>query len=144
LLPTSPADEVTKNIATAFQETTVFDRRDRPSHDYRAVHIVPRLGGKPVEVQLRTPLQHAWAELSEKLSDVFDPAIKYGGGSEEIRQLLRNSSKLAAQIEQTEREVMAGRYASAALGIESEAEFFEQKQKFMNMLEEFAQYWRNA
>ena len=137
-------DEVTNNITAAFEKTTVFDRRDRPSHDYRAVHIVARLRGKAVEVQLRTPLQHAWAELSEKLSDVFDPAIKYGGGSEEVRRLLRNSSALAAQIERTEREIMAGQHAPAALGIGSEAEFFEQKQQFMNMLEEFAEYWRNA
>jgi ppGpp synthetase/RelA/SpoT-type nucleotidyltranferase len=136
-------DTVTDNITAAFEDTTVFDRRDRSSHNYRAVHVVARVDGKAVEVQLRTPLQHAWAEVSEKLSDVFDASIKYGGGSEEARLLLSNSSKLAAQIEQSEKEIMLGRHIQAEIQVESEAEFFTQKQQLMAMLEEFAEYWRN-
>lgn len=136
-------DTVTYNITAAFEDTTIFDRRDRPSHNYRAVHVVARVDGKAVEVQLRTPLQHAWAEVSEKLSDVFDASIKYGGGSNEARLLLSNSAKLAAQIEQSEKAIMLGRHIQAEIQVESEAEFFKQKQQLMAMLEEFAEYWRN-
>jgi GTP pyrophosphokinase len=71
-------DRVVAALATSFEKTTVFDRRIDASYGYRAVHVVANMLGKPVEIQIRTPLQHLWAELSEKLSDVFDPMIKYG------------------------------------------------------------------
>ena len=64
-----------------FQGVTVVDRRKNPSHGYRAVHLIVRHEGKLVEIQVRTSLQHLWAELCEKEADVFDPLIKYGGDS---------------------------------------------------------------
>src|SRR5262249_37640652 len=39
-------------------------------------------------VQVRTAVQHSWAEFSEKLADLFDPALKYGGGRTSLRNLL--------------------------------------------------------
>src|SRR5438132_7745190 len=63
-----------------FQGVTVVDRRKNPSHGYRALHLIVRHEGKLVEIQVRTSLQHPWAELCEKEADVFDPLIKYGGG----------------------------------------------------------------
>ena len=70
-----------------------------PSHGYRAVHVIIRICGRPMEIQVRTRLQHMWSELSEKLADVFDPAVKYGGGPELIRDLLAGSSQLVAKAE---------------------------------------------
>jgi ppGpp synthetase/RelA/SpoT-type nucleotidyltranferase len=58
-----------------------------------------------IEIQVRTSLQHLWAEVSEKLSDQFDPAIKYGGGDDKIRQLLMNASAAVADLEQTEKDM---------------------------------------
>jgi len=55
-----------------------------------------------MEIQVRSPLQHLWAEFSEKLSDIIDPNIKYGGGEEQIRQMLTKLSDLMAVIEATE------------------------------------------
>lgn len=40
-----------------------------------------------------------WAELSEKISDVVDRAVKYGGGPEFIRQSLLQGSDLVARLE---------------------------------------------
>jgi GTP pyrophosphokinase len=59
-----------------------------------------------VEVQVRTTLEHEWAELSEKLSDVLDPRIKYGSGPEEARSVLRELSSLVLELETLEREVL--------------------------------------
>jgi Trp operon repressor len=42
---------------------------------------------------------HLWAELSEKLSDVIDASIKYGGGSTETRTVLAAMSELVEQSE---------------------------------------------
>lgn len=87
--------------------TRVIDRRDRPSHGYRAIHIVVLVRQRAVEIQLRTALQHLWAELCEKLSDNFGADIKYGGGSEQIRRLLNTSSQRVAEIELFEQKLFA-------------------------------------
>lgn len=61
--------------------------------------MIVEMSGKLIEVQIRTSLQHLWAELSEKLSDTIDPKIKYGGGDEEVRQTLDRASELVARCE---------------------------------------------
>jgi hypothetical protein len=87
----------------------VADRRKTPSHGYRAVHFVVRLDGIPVEVQVRTELEHSWAQLSEKLADMVGPAVKYGGGPELLRSTLLDLSDLLGQMETLERKLlMAG------------------------------------
>lgn len=85
-----------------FPEASIVDRREKPSFGYRAVHVVVEILDKSVEVQVRTSLQHMWAEVSEKCSDVIDPAIKYGGGSGEWRDFLIESSDLVAAYEDLE------------------------------------------
>jgi putative GTP pyrophosphokinase len=85
--------------------TRVIDRRDRPSHGYRALHIVVLVRERAVEIQLRTALQHLWAELCEKLSDRFGIEVKYGGGSEQVRMLLSTSSLRVAELERSEQQL---------------------------------------
>jgi len=67
-------------------DAVVVDRRKRPSHGYRAVHLIAKGDSKPIEIQVRTRLQHSWAEFSEKVSDVVDPAIKYGAGHKQCER----------------------------------------------------------
>ena len=43
----------------------VVDRRADPVQGSRAVHVIAFPGGVPVEVQVRTRLQHAWATAVE-------------------------------------------------------------------------------
>ncbi len=92
-------DRFVASLMTDFSATSVIDRRNKPSYGYRAVHVIPHDLGKPVEIQIRSSLQHLWAELSEKSSDVLDPTIKYGGGPEEWRSILTASSTFVAEIE---------------------------------------------
>jgi hypothetical protein len=92
-------DEVVEKLRGLFDKLAVVDRRERTSHGYRAVHVIVDRRGKLIEVQIRTSLQHAWAELSEKLSDVVDSAIKYGGGNEEFVSLLANMSEATMNVE---------------------------------------------
>lgn len=58
-------DRVVGELTQALGEIVVVDRRKKPSHAYRAVHVVARMRGAPVEIQVRTSLQHLWAEVSE-------------------------------------------------------------------------------
>ena len=85
-----------------FPGASVMDRREKPSYGYRAVHVIAKVSGKLTEIQVRSALQHLWAELSEKLSDVVDPAIKYGGGEDKIRRELIETSEGVRKYEELE------------------------------------------
>ncbi|WP_433267295.1 RelA/SpoT domain-containing protein [Actinosynnema sp. CS-041913] len=56
----------------------IIDRRENPRQGYRAVHIVVYIGKIPVEIQVRTTLQHWWANLFEKVADAIGREIRYG------------------------------------------------------------------
>jgi ppGpp synthetase/RelA/SpoT-type nucleotidyltranferase len=95
-------DSVVQGLVSHLGKVKVFDRRYSPSHGYRAVHIVVSHSQKNVEIQIRSVLQHMWAELSEKLADVIDPAVKYGRGPEWLRIALMEVSKGITEWERLE------------------------------------------
>jgi ppGpp synthetase/RelA/SpoT-type nucleotidyltranferase len=137
-------DDIVSRLTVAFEKTVVFDRRTKPSHDYRAVHVVVHTNGKPIEVQIRTPLQHAWAEVSEKLSDVEDPTIKYGGGSNELRGLLERVSMLTAKLEKSERTVMDFSKSLGPKDRDIEDGLNESRRLLTEILETFVEEWRSG
>jgi ppGpp synthetase/RelA/SpoT-type nucleotidyltranferase len=96
-------DKVVASLGTVFPGASIKDRRAEPSCGYRAVHVIATVSAKPVEIQVRTTLQDSWAELSEKSSDVIDPAMKYGGGPDEWRVLLTELSDVVRNFENDER-----------------------------------------
>jgi ppGpp synthetase/RelA/SpoT-type nucleotidyltranferase len=98
-------ESVVQSLTSLFEHTTVSDRRQKPSHGYRAVHVIINSQGKLIEIQVRTALQHLWAELSEKWSDVVDPAIKYGGGDEFFQTALTGAAEMVAKEEALESQV---------------------------------------
>lgn len=98
-------DVVIENLKGLFDKVTVVDRRERPSHGYRAVHVILERHGKLIEIQVRTSLQQAWAQVSEKLSDIVDPSIKYGMGDEEVLLILARMSDRIKQHEEKESEL---------------------------------------
>jgi hypothetical protein len=100
-------DEFVASLRTAFPEASVIDRRDKPSYGYRAVHIITEIAGKPIEIQVRSSLQHLWAEVSEKSSDVLDPTIKHGGGPDWWRRSLTDLSEWVAAYEKLEKTLVA-------------------------------------
>lgn len=95
-------DSVVQSLNNLFDKTTIVDRRARPSHGYRAVHLIVNSLDKMIEIQVRTSLQHLWAELSEKLSDIVDPAVKYGAGDERVQAILTKESNEVIAMESLE------------------------------------------
>jgi ppGpp synthetase/RelA/SpoT-type nucleotidyltranferase len=85
-------DDAVERLKTLFDSIDIDDRRENASHGYRAIHIIVDTSGKLIEVQVRTSLQHLWAEVSEKLSDV-DPLIKYGAGDQDMLSILNVMSQ---------------------------------------------------
>jgi hypothetical protein len=76
-------DQVSAEVAARFpadpREARIVDRRADTSHGYRAVHVIVSLDGVSIEVQVRTLLQHLWANLMERLADRLGRQIRYGG-----------------------------------------------------------------
>jgi putative GTP pyrophosphokinase len=93
-------ESVTQSLTNLFPHAAVSDRRAKPSHGYRAVHVIVSQAGKLIEMQVRTSLQHAWAEASEKISDLKGSAIKYGGGDKAIQRNLQILSARVATVEE--------------------------------------------
>lgn len=60
-------------------ERQVIDRRENPTFGYRALHVEVRIDDTPAEIQIRTRLQHIWAEIYEGLADNWGRQIRYGG-----------------------------------------------------------------
>lgn len=75
--------EVGNFVAQDFAErfggqSDLIDRRADPRSGYRALHVVVRVDALSVEIQLRTPMQDAWAQTTERLGDVWGRGIRYG------------------------------------------------------------------
>ncbi len=93
-------------LVSRFVGSKVYDRRVKPSHGYRAVHIGRQHpSGRPVEIQVRTELQDLWAQCSERLADMHGIEVKYGGGPPKIVALLDRLSEFIADIEQTQMKI---------------------------------------
>jgi putative GTP pyrophosphokinase len=95
-------DAVVTQLKGIIDKSVTVDRREHPSHGYRAVHVIVDSGRKLIEIQVRTSLQHLWAEVSEKLSDVVDSRIKYGEGDEVVLTLLGGMSDNIKSLETAE------------------------------------------
>jgi len=72
------------------------------STGYRALHVVVLRDDHRIEVQLRTPGQHEWAEAVERASATTGHALKYGEGPTD---LLTYFELAAWAIDQQERDL---------------------------------------
>ncbi|WP_433206860.1 hypothetical protein ACQP1G_20820 [Nocardia sp. CA-107356] len=59
-------------------DAVVSDTRISPHSGYRALHLRARFPAGRVEIQIRTALQSAWANLYETLADNLGREIRYG------------------------------------------------------------------
>ena len=102
-------DDVVARIAATLPDgdrpAKVIDRRTDPRSGYRAVHLEIRREGILMEVQVRTALQHQWAELFERTADRLGRGLRYDEPvllSPEAETLLRVLDETAAIIDVVE------------------------------------------
>jgi GTP pyrophosphokinase len=76
---------------------------DPKTSGYRALHLIVRRSGYPVEVQLRTVRQHAWANLVEEDGREMGVGLKFGAGASEIHTYYVAVSEALALIDRGER-----------------------------------------
>ena len=107
-------------IREAWEVMRERDYQTNPRDGYRALHIVVRVQGRAVEVQVRTELEDLWANASEALAKNIDPEIKYGGGPAGVRGLLDRAAATCGRMDSLEaqrRQIkMAGYPVSAEWG----------------------------
>ncbi len=98
----SVQDRVVQSLRELYPTARVVDRRAFPQHGYRGVHVIVEERRRFVEVQVRTSLQSAWAQASEKYADLLGEGIKYGRGPVGIMHHLERLSKLGRAVEDEE------------------------------------------
>jgi putative GTP pyrophosphokinase len=131
-------DRVLASILEIFPDAHVTDRRTNPSHGYRAVHVVVEISDRTIEIQVRTDLQHLWAEFSEKLSDVVDSTIKYGGGDPGWRDILGQASAFVYEVEQLERviQMLEEKHVDEAIIADARERLIAHKDGFLALFRE--------
>ena len=75
-----------------------YDVEPKPT-GYRARHLVVRRTGRLIEIQLRTPRQHEWAEAVEQADTRGAIGIKDGAGPPPLREFFQVSSRILAMQE---------------------------------------------
>ncbi len=73
----SEQDRLRNQVKALYPDCKIYDRREKPSFGYRAVHLVIKIEGRLVELQIRTEFQHAWAQVSERFADIAGHFVKY-------------------------------------------------------------------
>jgi putative GTP pyrophosphokinase len=70
---------------------------------YRALHVIVRREGYPIEVQLRSVLQDAWANQVEEDGRTIGVGLKFGAGEADVHQYYRAVSEAFALMDRGER-----------------------------------------
>lgn len=72
-------DEVAEQIRGLglLESVKTIDRRSAPMHGYRAVHLTGTLDDLAVEIQVRTDIQGSWANLFERVGDMWGRQYRY-------------------------------------------------------------------
>ena len=96
-------------VGLAEGDVKVIDRRAEPVRGYRALHGELVVDGVRAEVQVRTTLQHQWAELSERAADHYGRSMRYpeeagaapalGTEGSSILEVLEMASEVIAAVE---------------------------------------------
>ena len=124
-------DEIIEQFSKLFDEVKIIDRREKPSHGYRAIHVIVFIEKKAIEIQVRTALQQLWAELSEKFADMLGQDVKYGGGLERFKNfliqrslLIKDNEYIEGKIEEDERRLLELSNGSALIRNKKDREKF--------------------
>ncbi len=104
LLPSLPhVYAVSRRLRKTWTIVRVRDYIAEPKPSgYRALHLIVRRGGYPVEVQLRTVLQDAWANQVEEDGRRIGVGLKFGAGLADIHAYYVTVSDAFASLDRGE------------------------------------------
>jgi len=130
---------IAARLADGDRPAKIIDRRLDPRAGYRAVHLEIRREGILIEVQVRTALQHQWAELFERTADRLGRGLRYGELVQltpEAETLVRVLDETAAMIDEVETDATSPDPAVRQLAGEAQERVVQALDKANHFLEE--------
>jgi ppGpp synthetase/RelA/SpoT-type nucleotidyltranferase len=88
----------TQNIFT-IERTTDCREKGRDDTGYRALHVILKRSGVFLELQIRSRIQHYWAESIERTSVIYGYHLKESEGSPQVIQYFKTLSDVFFEIE---------------------------------------------
>jgi ppGpp synthetase/RelA/SpoT-type nucleotidyltranferase len=105
-------DMVVERFEGQGHRCSVKDRREDPMVGYRAVHVIVSVGGRFVEIQIRTVGQDLWANVFERIADICGRGIRYGEppehGGQAVTDVISSMEGFSASLYEVEAQVSAG------------------------------------
>lgn len=94
---------VSRRLRKSWTIIRVRDYVAEPKSDgYRALHLIVKRGGYPIEVQLRTIAQDVWANQVEAMGREHGIGLKFGAGDADLRAMFVEMSELLALYDRGE------------------------------------------
>lgn len=79
--------------------TTDYREKGRDDTGYRALHLILNCAGKKLELQIRSKIQHYWAESIERTSVIYGYYLKEKEGDESVIQYFKKLSDVFFEME---------------------------------------------
>jgi ppGpp synthetase/RelA/SpoT-type nucleotidyltranferase len=131
-------DSLRDEVLRLFKQSKpkVYDRRENPRFGYRAVHVVVEVDKHLVEIQIRTHLQHLWAQVSEEFADLIGHHLKYQASDDSFVIAIREFSDTIQQRHLLENQVLdiKERVAQALAQTDNESLALNQLRQRLNRL----------
>ena len=92
-------DKLKQQTSIVVKRIADYREKGRDDSGYRAAHIVMKRDGVFLELQIRSRIQHYWAELIERTSVIYGYVIKELEGDERVIKYFKDLSNLFYLIE---------------------------------------------
>ncbi len=91
--------KVTEQTSITIKRIVDYREKGRDDSGYRATHIILERDGVCLELQIRSRIQHYWAELIERTSVIYGHILKELEGSKEVINYFKRLSNVFYLIE---------------------------------------------
>jgi ppGpp synthetase/RelA/SpoT-type nucleotidyltranferase len=92
-------DKISNTRDLRLTRITDYRQKGRDITGYRSVHLLLERGGRKLELQLRSRIQHYWAESIERTSVIYGKHLKEGEGNFVVISYFQNLSNAFYEIE---------------------------------------------
>lgn len=92
-------EKLSSQSVVNIKRATDYRLKGRDDSGYRAVHLIFERAGKTLELQIRSSVQHYWAENIERTSVIYGNYIKEGEGDHAVISYFKKLSDIFSEIE---------------------------------------------
>ena len=92
-------NKIEQNEHIHIHRITDYRNHGRDDTGYRALHVILSVNGYKLELQIRSKIQHYWAEGIERTSIIYGYYLKESEGSNTVLEYFKNLAKIFSEIE---------------------------------------------